>query len=137
MGYESTVFIVERSVFPGRGNVPASVSGLVIAEYDLSKVGYVNDEFFGAFKREIDYKLYLPSCDEEGREVMEFLDEDCYGEHMKAASIPDLISALRICEQRDHYRRIPPLIALLESFDKNADEWNNGCSTLEAVHYGY
>ena len=132
MGYESKVFIVERHYFPKRENFPEWISASVIAEFDLSKMGYDNEEFFDAFKREIDYTIYMPVCDNDGNETIAPVDEDCYGKHMKYATLPELISALKICEKRDHYRRLPPLIAMLKAF--NANEWDG---ELQAVHYGY
>ena len=140
MGYESKIFIVERYEFPKMETIPAHVSGAVVAEYDLCKMGGMdyNPEFYKAFKREIDYTLWLPTFDKDGNEVMGEVSEDCYGEHMKAATIPDLLSALKKCEKREHYRRLPPLIAMLEAFKKELDEWENRDSvTLEVVHYGY
>lgn len=126
MGYESRLFIVEKSDYKN------FESGIVIAEYDLCKMGYANDEFFRAFTREIGYTIFLPTCDSDGNEIMDFLDEDRYGEHMKAASIPVLLSALEAVEARSHYRRLPPLIAMLKAFD--ASEWDG---ELEVVHFGY
>ena len=95
----------------------------------------VSPEFFKAFKREIDYTIWMLDCDNDGNEVGMAVDHDKYGEHMKSADIGELIDALKRCEAREHYRRIPPLIAMLEAF--NLDEWNTEYCRLEAVHYGY
>lgn len=139
MGYESKVIIVERNEFTknfrGEPLDKPIVNAITVAEYDLCKMGYDNQTFFNAFKREIDYDIFLPGVDETGDECMMMMHEDCYGEHMKSADIGELVKALRACEAREHYRRIPPLIAMLESF--NLDEWNTEHCRLEAVHYGY
>ena len=139
MGYESKVFIVEHYTFikDFEGNLLDNPihSAIVVAEYDLSKMGYDNSEFYKVFKKEIDYKLWMLSCDDDGNEIGMDVDTDCYGEHMKSADIGELIEVLKRCEAREHYRRIPPLIAMLEAF--KLDEWNNAHCTLEAVHYGY
>ena len=132
MGLESKVFVVQRKEFEKRGNRPAWVSASVIAEFDLCKMGWGNQEFFKAFKREIDFTIYLPTCDEEGNETVSAVNEDCYGEHMKSAELSVLISALETIEARDHYRRLPPLIAMLKAF--NDDEWDG---ELQAVLYNY
>lgn len=125
MGYESKIIIVNRSQY-----TPAIINALVVAQYDLCNMGYKNTEFYDVFKNEIDYDLYLPNGDEIHPTRM-----DCYGKHMKSADIGELIAALKTCEAREHYRRIPPLIAMLESFDLS--EWNSEYHRLEAVHYAY
>ena len=125
MGYESKIIIVERAQY-----TPNIISALVVAQYDLCNMGYKNREFYDVFKTEIDYDLYLPNGDE-----IQPLRMDCYGKHMKSADIGELIAALKVCDAREHYRRIPPLIAMLESFDLG--EWNSDYQRLEAVHYAY
>ena len=139
MGYESKVYIVERhehnKTVGGEPIDPPIINSIVLASYDLCKMGGMDfaPEFYNAFKKEIDYKLWLPSFDDYGNETTADVDEDCYGEHMKSANIDELIEALKVCEQRDHYRRIPPLVAMLEAFAAEKDEWNE----LQVVHYGY
>ena len=135
MGYESKVYIVERNEFPKRDTWPSYISAIVLAEYDLANTGWRMDEFHSAFKRDIDYKLWLPTCDADGNEIMGEVDTDPYGEHMKAADLPDLISALETIEAREHYRRIPPLLAMLKAI--NLDEWTDSTGRIEAVHYGH
>ena len=136
MGYESKVYIVSRCEWE-HPDGQRSVYAIAEAEFDLSKMGYSNRDFFAAFKRPIDYTLWLPGCDEQGNEKMMEMTEDCYGEHMKAADLGELVEALTVAERREHYRRIPPLIAMLEAFIAEADEWNDGEHRLEAVHFGY
>lgn len=128
MGYESKLYIVNRHDFrPSYDHV----WGEIVATFDLSKMGYSNHEFYDAFTKEIDYEFYLPTCDDNGNEVMDFVNTDCYGTHMKSADLKTVIRALEICEERDHYRRLPPLIAMLKAFDES--EWDE----LQVVHYGY
>ncbi len=133
MGYESRVYIIRRSEIEKTDHTEPWVWGEVIARYDLSKMGDAL-EFFGAFRKEIDYTLYLPYCDEYGDERVVETQMDCYGEHMKSANINEVITALENIEARDHYRRLPPLIAMLKAFAAEQDEWN---SKLEVVHYGH
>lgn len=123
MGYESRLYVVGR--FEGR-----YVLASVIAEYDLCKMGGESyaPEFYKAFKREIDYPIYV---DDEERY------EDCYGDKLKAADLDELIAALTAVEQREHYRRIPPLVAMLTALSLSRDEWETDYTRLEVVHYGY
>lgn len=133
MGYESKVFIVNRTEYQNDALGKRIVYGEKIAEFDLCKMGgeQYAPEFYNAFRDEVDFSLWLPACDEHGNEIVAEVNEDCYGEHIKGADIDELIDALKAVEQREHYRRIPPLIGMLEGFKK--DEWDE----LIAVHYGY
>lgn len=133
MGYESKIFVVERCEY----NDGCGACAFPVASFDLCKMGHNDKEFFAAFKREIDYALFLPVSDKDGNSVVQAVNEDCYGEHMKAADLQDLIDALKISEQRDHYRRLPPLIAMLEALVAERDDWYSETERLEAVHYGY
>lgn len=139
MGYESKIFVVDRLAISknikGEPINPPIVSALIVASYDLCDMGGEKwaAEFYAAFKKEIDYTLYVPSVDDEGKEVVEGRNTDMYGDHMKAATLDDLIRALTICERREHYRRIPPLIALLSALSADKEEWGE----LQAVHYGH
>ena len=139
MGYESKIYIVERvehkTNIYGEPIKNPHVGAIIVAEYDLCKMGWKNEEFYQCFNKNIDYTLWVLGCDEHGNEVGMAVDTDCYGEHLKSARIDKLISALQVCEEREHYRRIPPLIAMLESFDLR--EWNDDSTRLEAVHFGY
>ena len=142
MGYESKVLIVEKKEIETGSGEPI-VYANIIAEYDLCKMGWRAGPFYKAFKNPIEYKLYLPGVDERGRECIVETDEDCYGEHMKAASLPELADALRKINDEDPYRRIPPLLALVEAFCENIGDWNGdfdhigGSVRIEAVHFGY
>ena len=142
MGYESKVLIVEKKEIETGSGEPI-VYANIIAEYDLCKMGWRADPFYKAFKTPIEYKLYLPGADEQGNEMIVETDEDCYGEHMKAASLPELADALRKINDEDPYRRIPPLLAMVEAFCENIEEWREksevrGVKTqIEAVHFGY
>lgn len=132
MGYESKVIIVERKEFPRDGERSSWVSAIPVAEYDLCKLGWENQAIYNkAFRREIDYRLWMPSVDKDGNEIMADVNEDGYGDHLKAAELPELISALEKIAERDNYWRLPPLISMLKAFAAS------GVNGLEAVHYGY
>jgi len=139
MGYESKIYIVERYENE-RPDGRRYTNALILAEYDLCKMGGMSyaPEFYKAFRTEIDYTLLLPGYDpEKGVECLVEQYADCYGEHMKSADIGELIDALTAVENREHYRRIPPLVAMLTALKLEADEWNTDGCTLEVVHYGY
>lgn len=121
MGYESRVYVVSRF------ELNHGVYAEKITQFDLCCVGTKNYErFFNAFNKEIDYQIVVDGA---------FTDTDCYGAHMKSATLPDLVDALKACEEAEHYRRFPPIIAMLEAFSAaNESDWNG---ELEAVHYGY
>lgn len=137
MGYESKILLVNRheikTRFDGTPLERPIINAEVVAEYDLCKMGWQAQEFYAAFRREIDYTLFLPGVDANGDERIMEKDEDMYGDHLKSADIGELLAALKVCEERDHYRRIPPLIAMLETLSNMREEW----PVLEAVHYGY
>ena len=140
MGYESKIYIVSRNELQGCKNPETGkhpVIALVVASFDLCRVGYNNREFFDAFKNPIDYTLWLPTCDKYGKEVMSTVDKDCYGEHLKSADLQELIDALQIAESREHYRRFVPIIAMLQAFVNDKEAWNNDHEQLQAVHFGY
>ena len=130
MGYESKIYIVERH---DASWTETGASALVIASYDLCKMGYDAQEFFGAFTKETDYGLYMPVCDADGNETMGYVYEDCYGDHLKSGELETVLSALESCEAREHYRRLPPAIAMLKAFIADKDAWGD----LQVVHYGY
>lgn len=138
MGYESKIFIVSRRELESPKTGEIFPCAIIVATYDLCSVGWDNiNTMKSAFKREIDYTLFLPGCDSEGNERIVETDTDCYGDHMRAATLPDLIETIKALEQAEHYRRYPPLLAMLEAFNAEveAGEWDG--EELQAVHYGY
>ena len=137
MGYESKIYIVERYTGKNATTGEDYANGIIVASYDLCKAGYNNHEFYEAFRTPIDYTLWLPTFDKDGNEVMGEVDEDCYGEHLKSADLLELLDALNIAEEREHYRRFPPLIAMIEALVDARDDWDDANSTLQAVHFGY
>lgn len=120
MGYESRTFIMNvHESSPLMGKKWAEW----IAIIELSCMGYSNG-WMKTFTKPVDYAIYMPDADEE-------IQEDCYGDKLMAASIDDVITCLERIEADRHYRRIPPLLAMLKSFDRS--EWDE----LQVVHYGY
>lgn len=132
MGYESKIYIVNRSTYKNPKTEKTLISALEIASFDLCVMGN-NSAFYGVFDREIDFDMYMPGVDEQGREIMEFTRFDCYGEHLKMCELSALLDVLKQAEEKEHYRRLPPLIAMLQAFIDGAGEWGD----LRAVRYAH
>jgi len=63
---------------------------------------------------------------------------DNYGDPLKEASISDVVAFLEKLRGEDKtYRRVPPLLAMLQAFkaSETAGEWSEG--ELVVLHYGY
>jgi phosphoenolpyruvate synthase/pyruvate phosphate dikinase len=114
MGYESKIFIVEKSTIKENGKRYAELIAMVNAckFYDLSKV----------FTVETDCYIYY-----NGEKIL----EDKYGEPLTEAHIKDIVEFLEKSEQKNPYRRATILLALLKSF--RIEDWDN----LAVLHYGY
>ena len=122
MGYESRIFIIDRN----ERTTPKGdkwVYGEKIAMVDMCKMGY-DSGFHELFTEPIDYKIFIDGETE--------TDTDCYGEHLKSATVQTVIEWLeKEISVADYYRRMRPLLGLLEGF--NESDW----SELQVVHYGY
>lgn len=114
MGYESKIFIVEKSTIKENEKRYAELIAMVNAckFYDLSKV----------FTVETDCYIYY-----NGEKIL----EDKYGEPLTEAPIEDVIDFLEKSEQENPYRRARILLELLKSF--KSEDWND----LAVLHYGY
>jgi len=132
MGYESRLFIVNRKSIKKK-NKPPYIYGSKIAEFDLCKMGYdrINGKMFSEiFNIDLDFEIFSDDCCPDcGAEIN--LSIDRYGEKCKGAKIETVIGWLEAFEQRDHYRRIPPILAYLKALQP--DEW----AELLVIHYGY
>lgn len=117
MGYESRVIVVNVNRHENY------IYGEKIADIKMSKMG----DFKKIFTKPIDYKLFITNEDED-------TDKDCYGDRLCSADIKTVVEWLETVPKNegwDDYRRIKPLIGLLNGF--NEDNWNE----LQVVHYGY
>lgn len=120
MGYESKLYIVQKSSLGGDGDLFWAEK---IAEFNLCKMGY-NDPFHTAVNQ-----MRVTDCFIYADDGNTMIVKDRYGEKLKEINISPLI---RILEKEDQgYRRIKPIIALLRSF--GANDWEN----LIVLHYGY
>lgn len=123
MGYESKLFIVDKSKYSS----PSIENGRhwceIIATFDLCKVYSVSDIM--RKYPETDGYIYLPGYDDP-------IISDLYDEIMKEIPIKDAIKIIEDAEKAEpNYRRFKPCISLLKSFNEN--EWEN----LVVLHYGH
>lgn len=132
MSYESRIYIMHRKAIK-RPTGGEYITALEVAQFELCAMGDQHRAFYNCFDCPIDFDMYLPGCDSEGREIMEFTRSDCYGEHMKMCDLPALLDVLKQAEAKEHYRRLPPLIAMLQAFVDGAGEWVE----LKAVRYAH
>lgn len=121
MGYESRIFIMDRNENEAP-NGEKYAWAEKIAMVNMCKMGY-DSGFHELFTEPIDYKIFI---DDEHD-----VDEDCYGEHLKYATVQTVIDWLEKEIGKDDYRRLPVLLGLLKGFQ--TDRW----SELQVVHYGY
>jgi len=118
MGYDSRIYIVDKKDKMGKEEKRYAE---VVAVFNMCKF----DAFGGIFKTETDCYIY---ADDGNTQIM----TDCYGEPLKESSVSDVITYLEECQvEREHYRRVAPLLGLLKSF--NLAEWKD----LVVLHYGY
>lgn len=132
MGYESRIYIMLRAEYTNKKTGKKLVSALEVAQFELCVMGE-NKAFYNVFDREIDFDMYLPGVDDQGREIMEFTRSDCYGDPLKMCDLSALLDVLKQAEAKEHYRRLPPLIAMLQAFVDGAEEWGE----LKAVRYAH
>lgn len=122
MGYESKIYIVEKSTIGRDINGKRMWLGDVVASFRLGKTP-IYQEIHDKFSPTDTY-FYADNGDTE-------IIEDCYGNPLTEIPIPDLIDILERAESKGHYRRYTPLIQMLQGFD--LAQWKD----LVALHYGY
>lgn len=119
MGYEVKLFVVDVTNYIDKKL--KKNFGRIIAQIDLSSVS-LPDQFF---KKEADCCIYanggdIPVC------------RDKYGYPLKACTdLPSLIAWMKEEEKREHYRRLPLAVGLLENIDQ--EEWGN----IQVISYGH
>lgn len=119
MGYESKIYIVEKSSRSKESGEKRYAS--VIAMFNMCKFGAFGD----IFTKETDCYIY---ADDGNTEIL----EDNYGEPLKEADIEDVIEYLENYETtNDYYRRVAPLLALLKNLDPG--KWKD----ISVLHYGH
>ena len=134
MGYEHKLIIAKRTEITSPIN-KVIVCGEQIATYKCSRMPQSFYDLFHYHGTPIDFDLYTNN-DEPTR-------TDPYGEHCKMLDLQTVIDHLHDIQTNNSewsdYRRIPPIIGLLEGF--NAEQWTANAPTfkesLVIVHYGY
>ena len=121
MGYESRIFVVDRSEhenYDGTNWIYAEK----IADIKMSKM---EDGFTDLFDKKIDYELYIDNGDKATQ-------TDKYGEIMTYTNCKTVIDYLeKLIADGDDYRRLTILLGLLKGI--NEEQW---CE-IQVVHYGY
>ena len=121
MGYESRIFIVNRSEIE-HNNGTISVYAEKIADIKMSKM---YDEFTDLFNKKVDYELYIDNENEPTQ-------TDKYGDIITYTDCKTVINYLEeLIADGKNYRRLTVLLGLLKGF--NEEEWNE----IQVVHYGY
>lgn len=128
--YESRLYFVNAPTVKV-ANRSYPVFPVVVAEYECGCMPYDFLYLFNAGE-EINFNLYVNSCNDQGEEVMVETMLDKYGAHCRMVK-PDLI--IKYIESHNDellgYRRAAPLLGLLNGFDLT--QWEN----LVVVHYGH
>lgn len=122
MGYESKLYIVEKSNVKDNVNGKELYWGKVIATFDLCKTYAVSDKMCKA--KDTDCFIYADDGNTE-------IETDCYGDTLKEMTIEEAVQILEEAAAHEDYRRYAPCIALLKGFDKS--KWQN----VVVLHYGH
>lgn len=123
MGYESKIYIVERS--NNLKNDDGMIYAQVISMFNMCKMG----SLINVFEKKADCYFY---ADDGNTKVL----EDRYGDPIREAEIEDFIYVLKeAIDSGETYRRIFPLLAFLETiYEQQRDgKWKN----IALLHYGY
>lgn len=121
MGYESKLYIIEKRNHSLKHD--GMRWGEVIATYDLCKCGPITDFMYNRHATD----CYVYADDGNTR-----ITEDEYGKKLTEAPIPLVIAELEKLKEYD-YRRIYPLLSMLQTFENNRDQWGE----IAVLHYGH
>lgn len=120
MGYESRVFVVNRSEIEEKNGI--YVWGQKIADIKMSSM---YDGFTDLFDKKIDYELYIDNGDKATQ-------TDKYGKTMTYTNCKTVIAYLEnLIADGKNYRRLTMLLGLLKGIDET--QWDD----IQIVHYGY
>ncbi len=103
-----------------------------IATFDLSKMGY--DGAFHDLRQAADVVMreerVWPAVYTDGSDTL--IWRDCYDAPLTVMALDEVIAALKTDD--DGYRRLAPIIAMLEAFEADKDRWPEG---LRVLHWGH
>lgn len=121
MGYESRLFVVRKSgmSFDDEHEWAENIATFNMCKIDGDLLSHICENpvtscrFSNGFGEEI--------------------SEDAYGTPLREIPLNKMIEYLEEAVARSDYRRYPPILAMLKSFD-NEKNWDN---ELVVLHYGY
>lgn len=122
MGYESRLYIVDKTSFAIEIREKLMFYCEKIATFNLSKVPDVSNKLLDY--KDTDGYFYAEDYDD-------IIIEDKYGKPLKEIPISDVIKILEDASSHSNYKRYRPCLNLLKGF--NLSEWEN----LVVLHYGY
>lgn len=122
MGYESRLFVVNKTKQHGLDDKSKMVWAEKIAFFNLCKVYAVSDKM-----REYPATNAYIYADDGNTQII----SDDYGEPLREIPIADAIKIIEDAAKNDNYRRFSPCLQLLKGFDPS--EWGD----LVVLHYGY
>lgn len=124
MGYESKLFVVQKSYFredPGKNYAE------VIAMFHMCKFPFLANFMCSAKET----NCYIYADDGNTR-----IEEDMYGKPLTEAPVNDVITVLeRALNNGEDYRRIKPVLSFLKALQhqKEQGQWGD----VVVLHYGY
>ena len=122
MGYESRIYVVEKSNFIDPDD---SRWAEIIASYNMCKYPPLDNHF----RTCNDTDVYIFDNDGNTRIVT-----DKYDKPLKESAIEDVIEVLeKDVAEGEYYRRTLPLLNMLKAFAEHKSDWRN----LTILHYGY
>ena len=122
MGYESRLYIVDKTKLTEVINGKEMKWGQVISVFNLCKVYAVSEKM-----REYPQTDVFIYADDGNTIIL----EDSYGDTLKEIPIYEAIKIIEAAASKDKYRRYAPCIHMLKGFELS--EWHN----LVVLHYGY
>lgn len=132
MGYESRIFVAEKHTVK-RADGTEYVFSTRLADMKLSRM---YNGFTSLFTKTVDWKIY-------GDNDVD-LTKDCYGDTCTYTdNIESVIEFLEKCEQKEHYRRVTPALAMLKAYaaenwdDDQGSKFPQSRNELIVIHYGY
>lgn len=123
MGYESTIYFV-RPFKELKGECE------IIASLEMCNMGHTRaiEAFKKLFDTPIDFKLFMPECDEDYKKCL--VSEDKYGEPLKTGDTDKMYEAIKTVLYEDpEYWRFNILKDMLFAFRPYKDVY--------VVHYGH
>lgn len=133
MSYESRIYIYDRNDFSiSRKN--GWISGNLLAVLNMSSMGY--GKYLGKSFREIFITpVDFDHCDIYGNEKLDEIKKDAYGDVICYTDIDTVIEWLNNYQGKESYRRVYPLLAILNSYKQC--QCMGMFNQIVVVHEGY